>query len=81
MEWEEYEFTIPEWAVTALEYGDFSGLTDDEEEDLENFTDQELIPLGAGHWEWGDESYFARENDVRLQAGNVVDAVYHVRVQ
>lgn len=65
-----HTLTVPEWAVCAIEYGDISGLTDDEIGLVERFVDAEL----TGHdWEWGAETGFARENDLGGLACDVVE--------
>ena len=61
---------VPEWAVCAIEYGDFSGLTEDEIGLVQHFIDTEI----AGQdWEWGAETGFARRNDLGGLACNVVE--------
>ncbi len=65
-----HTLTVPEWAVCAIEYGDFSGLTEDEIGLVERFVTTEI----AGQdWEWGAEIGFARENDLGGLACNVVE--------
>lgn len=49
---EEYEYSIAKHYITALEYGDYSGLSDDEEAQLERFL--KSLPEGPSHWDWGD---------------------------
>lgn len=61
---------VPEWAVTAIEYGDFSGLTEDEIKLVCHFVDTELI---GQDWEWGAEIGFSRSNDLGGLACDVVE--------
>jgi hypothetical protein len=71
---ERYEYRIASHFVCAIEYGDLTGLDDDEEQALAAFLD--TLP-GSGHWEWGDAASFARDDVVGLW-GDCVGAVYLV---
>lgn len=56
----EYDtYTIAEHWVCAIEYGDTTGLTDEEEAEL----NQWLVALPAGPlcWSWSESSEFARD--------------------
>lgn len=61
---------VPEWAVSAIEYGDFSGLTEDEIGLVQHFVNTEIA---GQEWEWGAEVGFARRNDLGGPACNVVE--------
>ncbi len=80
MEFDTYEFKIPTWAVCPLEYGDYSGLTDEDISDLESFI--ESLPRDSngciGHFIWPDESYFSHDNDISSLGSDVYDAEYLV---
>ena len=56
-------FTVPEWAVSYLEFGDSSGLTPDEIAQIERFEAQ-LADYGAHTWEWGNDIGFCTDNDI-----------------
>lgn len=76
MTFEQFEYKIPQWAVCALINGDYSGLSDEDEENLNAFTDS--LPIG-GHWSISDdEPYFSWDNDVDCLGNNVYDMVYMV---
>lgn len=72
-----YEYTIPLWAISALEYGDISGIWDENEvNEVTEFIDS--LPPG-GHWSWPEgDGYYAYTNDVNGLGAKVVDAQYIV---
>jgi hypothetical protein len=47
-------YTIASHFITAIEYGDYSGLEEGEEEALQAFLD--TLPRGFHTWEWSDDS-------------------------
>lgn len=61
---------VPEWAVTAIEYDDFEGLTEEEIALVRHFIINEIA---GQNWEWGAEIGFARQNDLGGLACNVVE--------
>lgn len=67
---------IPIWALPALINGDYSGLTDLEENLIEDFLrvydDYEGLVFEPDH-----ESYFAMTNDVIFQGGEVYDVTIY----
>lgn len=65
-------FTVPEWAVSYLEYGDSSGLTSDEIARLERFEAQ-LAAYGPHTWEWGSNIGFCDDNDIGGLACNCIE--------
>lgn len=67
MEFEVYDFIIPVWAVCAIEYGDFSGLTDEEEAQIEKFLNKNALFNAA--FEYGDETFFTYYNDICSKYG------------
>lgn len=72
-----YEFTVPEWAISALVNGDYTGLSNKEEKMLDQFLRD--LPGRQGHWSMDDdEAYFSRTNDVDGMSGNVLDVTYVV---
>ena len=80
---EEYDFVIPTWAICYLEYGDGSGLEDEDIKKVDEFLDQ-LNQIGIDndyqgyHFAWpetDEDSYFAARNDINGYLGaTVVDA-------
>lgn len=56
MTFDEYDYTIGQWAVCAIEYDDRSDLTDTDETALDAFL--ATLPPG-GHWVWGEENEYA----------------------
>lgn len=79
-----YQFTIPVWAAVAMEYGDISALTDNEELALQNLEDKlwlltETDPR-TNHYttEISDEQYFAPFNDITHEGGDVVDLTVYL---
>jgi hypothetical protein len=73
--WKSQEYTLPQWAVYPIEYGTdgYATLSDEEIQLLEDFLDQ--LP-GTGHFSWGEENEFARDNDLDRFAGGVIEATY-----
>jgi hypothetical protein len=53
MKFDKEYFNIGSHFICALAYGDYSGLTDDEIQDLECFI-SELPKSGNSHWDFGD---------------------------
>lgn len=50
-------FSIPSWAVCAIEYGDYSGLSDDEIRQIEDFFED--FPCDKFTIQWGEDEYFS----------------------
>ena len=68
----EYDtFSIAEHWVTAIEYGDYSGLTDDDEKELEQFLS--TLPCGPVSWSWSHDTEFSKDAVSGLMA-NCVEA-------
>ena len=82
IEHEKYTFTIPAWAVCAIEYGDFSGLSDTDESQVNEFT--EMLNERFGHRlfsiEYGQEVYFRNFNDFHNLGDDCVDCKVFVTV-
>lgn len=83
IEFETYEYKIPVWAICALEYGDFTGLDDNDEKAVNEFI--ESLPRdrngSIGHFSWGEideNKYFAHYNDINNLGSDVVDVEYLV---
>ena len=56
----EYDtYTIAEHWITAIEYGDLSGLEDSEEAELNQWLSS--LPEGPLYWSWSESSEFARD--------------------
>lgn len=64
------EYTVPEWAVCYLEYGDHSGLDDHEIELCEIFKteleeNKTMFPDATGYaFQWQDDFRYERGNDI-----------------
>ncbi len=62
----ELEYTIPAYMVIPLEYGDTSGLSDQDEKEYQHLLDILIDDsLGAAYMlGYGEESFFSHSNDV-----------------
>lgn len=69
-----YTYRIAECFACAIEYGDHSGLLPVEERALSRFLNS--LP-GSGHWVWGDEACFTRDDVTGLLAP-CLDATLYV---
>jgi len=59
------EFTIPDWALSPLINGDYSGLSDDDEEKLKDFVNDTVNKYGNAHFMDGDKDLgFCPRNDI-----------------
>lgn len=78
---EPIEYTLPEWALSAIFNGDTTGLSDDDERALEAFLNSE--DFSNGHWAYPEdlEAYFSHSNDVDNLGGNVVDVQFMKRIE
>jgi len=56
-------FTVPEWAVSYLEYGDGADLTPEEIAQIERFEAQ-LASCGLHTFEWGNDIGYCTDNDI-----------------
>ena len=65
-------YKIPEWAVCALFYGDYSGLSDEDAANLDKFLQ---TVEGEGHWNLDNdaEPYCSSYNDIHNLASSVYD--------
>ena len=70
-------YTIPTWAITAIENADFSGLDDMDTELVQAFIDANC--KGGYYVEWVgiDNTYFSRYPDIGGLASEVVDADFY----
>jgi hypothetical protein len=50
--------SIPDWAICALEYDDYSGLTDQEAEQVKAFVKD--YPAGRFFWHWEMTPHFSQ---------------------
>ena len=71
----EYDtFSIsPHW-ITAIEYNDTSGLSDEEETMLNNWLDN--LPEGYKSWQYSDDTCFAKDDISKLMADCVEATLY-----
>jgi hypothetical protein len=68
-------YTIASHFVTAIEYGDYSGLEEGEEEALEAFLD--TLPRGFHTWQWSDNGEeFATDEVTGLKASCITATLY-----
>jgi hypothetical protein len=68
-------YTLPEWAVCALEYDDFSGLTEDDAELIARFqTELEKDFPDGFEIKWGENVGFCRDHDLGGLAADCVEA-------
>ena len=74
------EFTLPEWAIVAIEYGVEDHITEDEAELLEDFCAVLYDKYGIGHFSFGEDTEFTRSNDLDNLGGDTVKAVYYAEV-
>jgi hypothetical protein len=72
-----FDCIVPEWAVSAIEYGDFDGLAVGESEAVQRFIND--LPAGA-MVTWGQDLGYCRENDVGGLPCNCVEAVIYGHV-
>ena len=71
----EYDrYSIASHYVTALENGDYTGLEDHEEEELENFLN--TLPRGYHCWQWSEDTQFSKDEVTGLMADCVEGILY-----
>mgnify|MGYP003420838306 FL=1 len=70
-------YTIPTWAIAAIENADFSGLDDMDTELVQAFIDATC--KGGYYVEWVgiDNPYFSRYPDIGGLASEVIDADFY----
>ena len=59
-------FSIDPHFITAIEYGDYSGLTDQDIKKLESFLAN--LPTGVKYWQYSDDKKFCKCDITRLMA-------------
>lgn len=82
--WETIEYTVPEWALSALFNGDTSGLEEDDEAAIAAFLESEKLFEERGHWSYDSEKnepYFSHTNDIHNLGDNVVDIQWVYRIE
>lgn len=77
-----YEYEVPSWALGALINGDYSGLSDEDEQKLNKFIDEVVSKVGNANFMLGDMDGddnlgFRRSNDI----DNLGSDVYRVYVR
>lgn len=70
-----YQYSIPTWAICALEYGDYSGLNDEDIKNIESFLDG--LPELGGTFTYNDEKYFSNSPAFGLPC-DCVDVEYTI---
>lgn len=72
---QEYDkFDICSAYVCAIEYGDFSGITNNEQSEVENFLNN--LPDGS-MFQYGEKSYFSRDEISGLMADCIETTVFY----
>lgn len=72
-------YKIPEYAVCAIEYGDYTGLTDEEEREIRDFLSKEFPNGFVVYWHGNEpdvEPYFSPSPAFGLGT-NVIDAYFY----
>mgnify|MGYP001431460585 CR=1 FL=1 len=77
MNFEVHEFTLGAWWAPAIVNGDYSGLNDDEEKQLNDWLNYIHDSYGDGHWDGFYDSWFGLDEISGLR-GNVCEAQYLV---
>lgn len=73
----EYDYIIPSHMLCAIEYGDYTGISDDDEIAIDRFL--ESLPKGNRILSYGTVSHFTHRNDVLGSIGcDCVDATLTV---
>ena len=77
-----YSFTIPSWAVTAIEYGEYDSLSDSDIEMVESFVSR-LNDIGHKivFIEYGEEVSFRNFNDFHNLGDDCVTATVTFEVR
>ena len=70
-------FTIPTWAIAAIENGDFSGLNDMDTELVQSFIDANFKHGFVVDWRGIDEPYTTSCPDIGSLLTEVVDADFY----
>ncbi len=73
------EYKIPEYAVCAIEYGDFSGISEEDEREIKNFLKKEFPKGYVVDWRANDrdaEPYFSSRPAFGLTT-SVIDADFY----
>jgi hypothetical protein len=74
-----YDFIIPTWAVTAIEYGEYDSLSDSDIEMVEAFIARlDELPEKVFSIEYGDDFYFRNFNDMHNLGDDCVDCKVYV---
>lgn len=76
MSFDEYEYFLPVHFICPIEYGDETGLTDDESEELAGWLESLPHAGRAGHWVFHETDEFSG-NDVNGLMGETVRATFH----
>lgn len=72
-------YKIPEYAICAIEYGDYSGISDEDEQEIKNFLIREFPTGYVVDWHTNEpehEPYFSPVPEFGLPT-NVVDADFY----
>jgi len=70
-------YTVPIFYLPAIINDDYSGLSDDEEKELDEFLNGIYQDFGRGHWAYNNcENYFTYTNDINNLGNDCVDIQY-----
>ena len=78
MYFEKIEFSIFGAYLSAIINGDYSGLSDDDESDLNDFLDATFREYGSGHWSIDSEEPSFQFDEVSHLMGDCYDCTYNV---
>ena len=77
-----YEYTIPVHFASAIINGDYTGLNDSEEKELNSWLEaRQNEHVGQGHWclkDFEQEPYFSWTNDINDLGSDVLDFEFAV---
>ena len=72
MEMETIQYTVPTWAICAIEYGDLDGLSTEDITNLDEFMTD--LPKRIYGIEYSEEPFFATRNDICSLGADCVTA-------
>jgi len=82
MDFQVYNYTIPVDLLPALFYGDYTGLSFKEEDDLIEFAKGlPGFPNVIGHWNMKDGEQYFNFNDVNGKLAEVCDMEYLIPIE
>ena len=79
MNTETIKYTVPTWAITAIEYGELDGLSTDDITKLDSFMDD--LPKRILGIDYSYEPFFATRNDICNLGADCVTATVTYQVK